>query len=105
MLLSHKLWAGAVAGTTALALATTPALARDYADTALNIVPSGQYGGVPVPAGADEQARMYDALTPLTDQVTPGDLRSTFKSAKLGDAPGPTKTESVPRRGVRIVRD
>src|SRR5688500_1240099 len=87
----------------ALALSTSPALARDYADTALNIVPSGQPGGIPVPAGADEQARMYDALTPLFDQVTPEDLGRTFKSAKLGDAPGPTRTESVPRRGVRIV--
>jgi acyl-homoserine lactone acylase PvdQ len=90
-----------------LALALTPAAAgaRDYAGTALNIVPSGQYGGLPVPPAADEQARMYDALTPLFDQVTPGDLNRTFKSAKLGDAPGPTRTERVPRRGVRIVRD
>ena len=90
-----------------LALALTPAAAeaRDYADTALNIVPSGQYGGLPVPPGADEQAKMYDALTPLGDQVTPDDLNRTFKSAKLGDAPGPTRVERVPRRGVRIVRD
>jgi acyl-homoserine lactone acylase PvdQ len=48
---------------------------------------------------------MYDALTPLFDQVTPQDLTTTFKSAKLGDAPGPTRTERVPRRGVSIVRD
>jgi acyl-homoserine lactone acylase PvdQ len=98
-------------GTGALVLAlvllccAAPAQARDYADTALNIVPSGQPGGLPVPAGADEQARMYDALTPLFDQVTPADLQRTFKSAKLGDAPAPTRTETVPRRGVRIVRD
>jgi acyl-homoserine lactone acylase PvdQ len=93
---------------TALVLLLTcaaPASARDYADTALNIVPSGQYGGLPVPAGADEQARMYDALTPLGDQVSPDDLQRTFKSAKLGDAPGPTRTERVPRKGVRLVRD
>ena len=93
---------------TALVLLLTcsaPASARDYADQALNIVPSGQYGGLPVPAGADEQARMYDALTPLGDQVSPADLQRTFKSAKLGDAPGPTRTERVPRKGVRIVRD
>ena len=103
-MLSRMTRAGAL-GVLALALSSTPALARDYAETALNIVPSGQYGGLPVPAGADEQARMYDALTPLFDQVTPQDLTTTFKSAKLGDAPGPTRTESVPRRGVRIVRD
>ena len=85
--------------------APTSASARDYAETALNIVPSGQYGGFPVPAGADEQARMYDALTPLFDRVGPEDLTRTFKSARLGDAPGPTRVETVPRKGVSIVRD
>jgi len=89
----------------ALLVAAAPAVARDYAETALNIVPSGQYGSVPVPPGADEQARMYDALTPLFDQVAPADLLRTFKSARLGDAPGTTRTERVPRAGVRIVRD
>ena len=39
----------------ALALAA-PAAASDYAGTALNIIPSGQYGAVPAPAGADKQA-------------------------------------------------
>jgi hypothetical protein len=89
----------------ALAAIAPSAHARDYAETALNIIPSGQYGGLPVPEGADEQARMYDALTPLEGNVTAADLQRTFKSARLGDAPGPTRTESVPRRGVRIVRD
>ena len=85
--------------------AASPASARDYSGTALNIVPSGQYGSLPVPANADQQARMYDALTPLFDNVTDADLQRTFKSAKLGGAPSPTRTESVPRKGVRIVRD
>jgi acyl-homoserine lactone acylase PvdQ len=104
MLLTRSLRACAVAAA-ALVLSAAPAAARDYAGTALNIIPSGQYGSVPVPPGADEQARMYDALTPLFDQVTPEDLTRTFKSARLGDAPGPTRVERVPRRGVRIVRD
>ena len=47
-----------------------PAAADDYASVARNIIPSGQYGSAPPPAGADEQARMYDALTPLFNQVT-----------------------------------
>ena len=61
-----------VAAVTAAAFALTaaPAAAQDYAATARNIIPSGQYGGVPPPAGADAQAKMYDALTPLFDQVT-----------------------------------
>jgi hypothetical protein len=48
---------------------------RDFARTALNIIPSGQYGGVPVPPKADRQARMYDALTPEFDRVS----RNLFK--------------------------
>ena len=50
---------------------------------------------------------MYDALTPLFDKVTNADLSKDFKSEKLGKAgtPGPTTTEKVPRKGVRIVRD
>ena len=37
----------------------------DYAQIARNIIPSGQPGGFPFPAGASTQAQMYDALTPL----------------------------------------
>jgi hypothetical protein len=78
---------------------------RDYARTARNIIPSGQYGGVPVPPEADRQARMYDALTPLFDDVDNGDLFNFFKSERLGTkGQGPLRTER-PRKGVRIVRD
>ena len=80
--------------------------AQDYAETALNIIPSGQYGAVPPPAGADEQAKMYDALTPLFDQVSTADLFRTFKSERFGvDTSGPGRVEPVPRAGVQIVRD
>jgi acyl-homoserine lactone acylase PvdQ len=83
-----------------------PAAAGDYASVARNIIPSGQYGAVPPPPGADEQALMYDALTPLSDQVTPGDLLTKFKSEGFGVGPdGPTRMEAVPRAGVTIVRD
>ena len=79
---------------------------RDYAATARNIIPSGQYGAVPPPAGADTQAKMYDALTPLFDKVTNGALSTDFKSEVFGvGSDGPGKAESVPRRGVTIVRD
>jgi acyl-homoserine lactone acylase PvdQ len=89
-------------------LVAAPAAATDYAPDALNIIPSGQYGGVPIPAGADQQALMYDGLTPLFDQVTAPDLTKYFKTAALGAAgsPEPTSTEAnVPRSGVTIVRD
>ncbi len=72
----------------AFVLTAAPAAADDYAATARNIIPSGQYGAVPAPPGADEQARMYDALTPLFNQVTDADLLANFKSAGFGLGPG-----------------
>ncbi|RKQ93775.1 acyl-homoserine lactone acylase PvdQ [Solirubrobacter pauli] len=83
-----------------------PAAAEDYAAFARNIIPSGQYGSVPIPPGADEQARMYDALTPLFDQVSADDLLRTFKYAGFGVGPdGPARPEPMPRAGVTVVRD
>ena len=59
---------GAVLGLVALPVQF--AAADDFADTALNIIPSGQYGSPGNPPGSDTQAKMYDGLTPLFDQVT-----------------------------------
>jgi acyl-homoserine lactone acylase PvdQ len=79
---------------------------KDYSDTALNIIPSGQYGGVPTPPNASQQAQMYDGLTPLFDNVTNSDLTTYFKSEKLGvDNAGPGTVEPVPRPGVTLTRD
>src|SRR5581483_4686532 len=76
-----------------------PALAsaQDDAQTALNIIPSGQYGSIPPPPGAAEQAQMYDGLTPLFDHVTASDLTTYFKSERFGiDTSGPGTIENVP---------
>ena len=79
---------------------------KEPAQTALNILPSGQWGDVPPPPQADSQAKLYDGLTPLFDQVTTPDLTKYFKSEGLGVGPdGPTTVEEVPRPGVTIVRD
>ncbi|HEV2875579.1 MAG TPA: penicillin acylase family protein [Thermoleophilaceae bacterium] len=79
---------------------------RDFARTALNIIPSGQYGDVPVVPEADDQARLYDGLTPEFDQVSRGDLNRFFKSERLGTkGQGPLTRERVRRKGLRIVRD
>lgn len=94
-----------LAGALSLALPAS-AGATDFAGTALNIIPSGQYGSVPAPPGADEQAKMYAGLTPLYDQVSEGDLTKYFKSERLGaDDSCPCTTESVPRKGITITRD
>ncbi len=106
MPLARRRVAGVVAAA-GLALSAAPAAhAADFAQSAFNIVPSGQYGGVPVPPDADVQARMYDALTPLRGNVTAADLPKYFKSASLDPgADGPVRSEPVPRAGVTIVRD
>jgi acyl-homoserine lactone acylase PvdQ len=88
------------------ALAASSASAADDAARAYNIVPSGQYGSIPIPPNADEQALMYDGLTPLFDEVTDADLDTYFKSSLLGVGPdGPGTPEEVPRDGVTIIRD
>ena len=100
-------WGLVVAGMLVL-VSAAPASAgfKDPADTALNIIPSGQYGDVPPPPGASTQAEMYDGLTPLFDQVTNADLTKYFKSEGLGVGPdGPTTTEVLPRDDVTITRD
>ena len=43
---------------------------RDFSSTARNIIPSGQWGGVPPVPQADSQARLYDGLTPLFDDIS-----------------------------------
>ena len=99
-------WSAALAGVLAVFWAGSAAGNTDPADVALNIIPSGQYGSVPPPPGADTQALMYDGLTPLFDQVTNTDLTQYFKSEGLGVGPdGPGIPEPVPHLGVSILRD
>jgi acyl-homoserine lactone acylase PvdQ len=93
-----------LASVAALALPGS-ALAKDFASTALNIVPSGEWGDLPVPKGADTQAKMYDGLTPLFNHVTTRDLFKYFKSEALSaKGQGHLRTER-PLKGLRIVRD
>ena len=91
----------------ALALLCSSASAADYASTARNVIPSGQYGGLPIVPAADDQAQMYDGLTPLFNRVGPGDLLKYFKSEALGAAgQGPLTNDPVPgRTGIKITRD
>jgi acyl-homoserine lactone acylase PvdQ len=98
--------AAAVAATSFAVLLTPAASAADYASTAMDIVPSGEYGSLSPPAGADTQALMYDALTPLFNHVTDSQLRQFFKPEPLGSAySGLLSTETVPQAGVTIARD
>jgi acyl-homoserine lactone acylase PvdQ len=79
------------------------AFAKDFATTALNILPSGQYGA-PDPNAA-KQAELYNALTPQFDKVTDSDLPKYFKSESL-EPTTVVSTETIPGRpGVQIKRD
>jgi acyl-homoserine lactone acylase PvdQ len=94
------------------AFALTPAAsAKDFSIIARNIIPSGQYGAVPGSAAAplaaaEQQAKMYDALTPLFTHVTNSDVVADFKPDPL--LPAGTKglrNETVPHAGTTILRD
>ena len=78
----------------------------DYANIAMDIVPWGEYGSSPIPPGAEQQAIMYDALTPLGANISESQLPTYFKPMALGgDTAGPSAVEPVPHSGVTIVRD
>jgi acyl-homoserine lactone acylase PvdQ len=100
-----RMWIGLLSAAV-LALPAT-AGAKDFAATALNIVPSGQLGALPVPPGADAEAEMYDDLTPLFDNVQPSDLTKYFKSEAFNSVgtDGPGKVEKIPHPGIKVVRD
>ncbi len=105
----------AIAFAVAMLVPVSGASAKDYAGTALNIIPSGQYGSVPPPTSlapgklpATQQAEMYDGLTPLFDNVTDGDLTKYFKSEALNSlgTDGPGTPEEVPGHPeIQITRD
>jgi acyl-homoserine lactone acylase PvdQ len=105
--MSRTPFALALAATLVLGLAAAaPAPAKDYASTALNIIPSGQDGGLAITPASSRQAQMYDGLTPLFGNVTTADLFKYYKSEALGlGGDGPGRVERVPRKGVRVVRD
>ncbi len=97
---------GLAAALLAVAAPVAGAEVKDYAQRALNILPVGEYGGLPIVPEADDQALMYDGLTPLFDQVSDSDLDTYFKSEGFGIGPdGPGTIEAVPRPGVTIERD
>jgi acyl-homoserine lactone acylase PvdQ len=85
---------------------SAPAPRRDYAAVALSILPPGENGSTAFDRNTNDQARLYDALTPLFGNVTAADLRRYFKPETLGlGGARPVRTEVLGRRGVRILRD
>ena len=77
----------------------------DYAGQARNILAPGEYGSVPTTANSTDQARLYDALTPLKGNVTAADLQRDYKSELFGVQGRTVRRESTGRPGLRILRD
>ena len=95
-----------VAAVTGLAFAAPAALGatapKDYSQTALNIIPSGQADPgetlLPGVLPNDTQAQMYNALTPLFNHVTNGDLTAFHKNvARIMGEESPTTSALVVR--------
>jgi len=84
-----------------LAASTT----RDYAAAAWTILPPGENGGLTFDKNTNDQAKMYDALTPKGGNVTARDIRLLFKPAPLGAPPAPGDKRQRPKAGVTITRD
>ena len=62
-----------------------------------NVLPPGQFGGLPVNDHSKDQMALYDGLTPLFDQVQPTDLTKYFKSEALGTGTdGPVTIDPIP---------
>jgi acyl-homoserine lactone acylase PvdQ len=78
---------------------------RDYAAAAWTILPPGESGSLTFDKNTRDQAKLYDALTPLFGNVTARDIRRTFKPAPLGAPPRAGYRRESPRKGVRIFRD
>ena len=92
----------------ALALVLAPLEAApkvDYAAAAWTILPPGENGSLTFDRNTTDQAKLYDALTPLFGAVTARDIRRYFKPAPLGVAPRKGQKRERPRPGLTIVRD
>jgi acyl-homoserine lactone acylase PvdQ len=76
---------------------------RDYAAVALDILPPGENGGLTFTANTNDQAKLYDALTPLRGTVSDADLKRFFKPETLGVGGKPVRTERLGR--ATILRD
>jgi acyl-homoserine lactone acylase PvdQ len=78
---------------------------RDYAAAAWSILPPGENGSLTFDKNTRDQARLYDALTPLFGDVSARDIRRMFKPAPLGAPPKAGDKQERPRPGVTIFRD
>ncbi|MFN8224706.1 MAG: penicillin acylase family protein [Gaiellales bacterium] len=77
----------------------------DFAAEAWNVLPPGQAGGVAFTKNSTDQAKLYDGLTPLRDNVTAATVRKQFKREPLGLGAEKAVSTERPRKGLTITRD
>ena len=97
----------ALVGATMLVLAPVEAATpkRDYAAAAWTILPPGENGSLSFDRNTTDQAKLYDALTPLGANVTSAHFRRLFKPARMGLGAERPQRREHPRAGVTILRD
>jgi hypothetical protein len=95
----------AVAVVLAAALTAGASPRHDYAAVARDILPPGNFGGISFDAHSSDQAKLYDALTPLFDKVSAKDVTRDFKAEPLWTGKEKAERTEHPGRGVRILRD
>jgi acyl-homoserine lactone acylase PvdQ len=88
----------------ALLLPATAFGATDFGRDVYNVLPAGQFGGLPLTQHSTDQIPLYDGLTPLWDQVTAADIPKYFKPERFGVVGKVERTER-PRKGLTIKRD
>jgi acyl-homoserine lactone acylase PvdQ len=96
---------GVLVGVLLLAVPATASATTDFAGSAFNILAPGESGGLPADANSTDQAKLYDALTPLRGDVTASDVAKYYKSEKFGAEGSGQRTEVTGHPGVTIVRD
>ncbi len=77
---------------------------HDYAAVSRTVLPPGQNGGLNFDRNTNDQAKLYDGLTPLRGNVSQTAIERWFKPAPLDRGPKPVRTER-PRKGVVVERD
>lgn len=98
----------AAAGCVALALGAAPAGAfEDFSGGAYQILAPGAEGGLTTGKHSNDQAKLYEALTPKKGNVTQADIEKDYLSEKFGVEPGHVlRTETTPLGAeLEIVRD
>jgi acyl-homoserine lactone acylase PvdQ len=92
----------ALGGLSASTAAASPTV--DFSGPAYQILPPGDFGGLPPDENSSDQGTLYNELTPLQGNVTAEALEKYYLSEKFG-VTGPVVSTENPEPGLEIKRD